>query len=69
VEVINCTNYILYCSPTKALKNITSEEAWNKINPDVSHLCVFGSVAWAHIPNGKKKYLQPKSEKKKLGIF
>jgi hypothetical protein len=39
------------------------EEAWNKIKPDVSHFCVFGSVAWAHIPDEKRKDLQPKSEK------
>jgi hypothetical protein len=50
-------------SPTKALKNITPEEAWNKIKPDVSHFYVFGSVVWAHIPDGKRKYLQPKGQK------
>jgi hypothetical protein len=63
VEAINCENYIVNRTPTKALKNITLEEAWTKIKPDVSHLCVFGSIAWAHIPNEKRKALQPKSEK------
>jgi hypothetical protein len=29
----------------------------------VSHFCVFGSIAWAHIPDEKRKALQPKSEK------
>jgi hypothetical protein len=49
---------------TKALKNITPEEAWTKIKPDVSHFHVFGSIAWAHIPDEKRKALQPpKSEK------
>jgi hypothetical protein len=51
------------CTPTKALKNITLEEAWTKIKPDVSHFCVFGSIAWAHILDEKRKALQPKSEK------
>jgi hypothetical protein len=55
VESINCENYIVNCTPTKDLKNITQEEAWNKINPHVSHFCVFGSVAWAHIPDEKRK--------------
>jgi hypothetical protein len=62
-KAINCENYIVNHTPTKALKNITPEEAWNKIKPDVSHFCVFGSVAWAHIPDEKRKALQPKSEK------
>jgi hypothetical protein len=30
---------------------------------DVSHFCVFGSIAWAHIPDEKRKALHPKSEK------
>jgi hypothetical protein len=36
-EAINCANYIVNCTPTKALKNITPEETWNKLNPNVSH--------------------------------
>jgi hypothetical protein len=62
-EAIDYANYIVNHTPTKALKNITLEEAWNKIKPDVSHFCVFGSIAWAHIPDEKRKALQPKSEK------
>ena len=31
--------------------------------PDVSHFRVFGSEAWAHIPDEKHKALEPKSEK------
>ena len=56
-------NYIVNRTPTKALKNITPEEAWTKIKPDVSHFSVFGNIAWAHIPDEKRKALQPKSEK------
>jgi hypothetical protein len=62
-ESINYKNYIGNPTPIKTLKNITPEEAWNKINPNVIHLCVFGSVAWAHIPVEKRKALHPKSEK------
>jgi hypothetical protein len=62
-EAINCANYIVNRTPTKSLKNITLEEAWTKIKPDVSHFHVFGSIAWAHIPDEKRKALQPKSEK------
>jgi hypothetical protein len=62
-KAINCENYIVNHTPTKALKNITPEEAWTKIKPDVSHFRVFGTIAWAHIPDEKRKSLQPKSEK------
>jgi hypothetical protein len=44
-EAINCANYIVNHTPTKDLKNITLEEAWNKIKPDVSHFCVFGKCS------------------------
>jgi hypothetical protein len=47
----------------KGSKNITPEEAWNKIKQDVSHFHVFGSIAWDHIPDEKSKAFQPKSEK------
>jgi hypothetical protein len=63
VEAINCANYIVNLTPTKALKNITPEEVWTKIKPYASHLCVFGSITWAHILDEKRKALQPKCEK------
>ena len=62
-EAINYANYIVDCTPTKFLHGITPEEAWSKIKPDVSHFRVFGCKAWAHIPDKKRKALQPKSEK------
>jgi hypothetical protein len=62
-ETTNYDNYIVNCTPTKDLKNITSEGAWSKIKPNVSHFHVFGSEAWVHIPDEKSKELQPKSEK------
>eukprot|EP00253_Pinus_taeda_P006432 PITA_06432 len=62
-EAINCANYIINRTTTKVLKNITPEEAWSFIKPDVSHFRVFGSEAWAHIPDEKHKALEPKSGK------
>jgi hypothetical protein len=44
-EAINCENYIVNHTLSKALTNITPEEAWTKIKLDVSHFCVFGSKA------------------------
>ena len=57
VESINYANYIVNCTPTNDLKNITPEEEWNKINLDVIYFCLFGSVAWTHIPDEKRKSL------------
>ena len=51
VEPINCVNHIVNRTPTKVLNNITPEEAWSSIKSDVSHFRVFGSEAWAHIPD------------------
>eukprot|EP00253_Pinus_taeda_P006208 PITA_06208 len=62
-KAINCANYIINRTPTKILKNITPEEAWSSIKLDVSHFRIFGSEAWAHIPDEKHKALEPKSEK------
>ena len=62
-KAINCENYIVNRTPTKFLQDITPKEAWSKIKPDVSHFRVFGCEAWAHIPDEKRKALQPKSEK------
>jgi hypothetical protein len=57
VEAIKFVNYIVNRTPTKALKSITLKESWTKIKPDVSHFCVFGSIAWDHIPDEKRKAL------------
>ena len=56
-EAINYANYIVNCTPTKVLQGITPEEACSKIKPDVSHFCLFGSEAWAHILDEKRKAL------------
>ena len=39
------------------------EKSWSKIKPIVIHFHVFGSEAWAQIPDEKQKALQPKSAK------
>jgi hypothetical protein len=50
-------DYIVKGTPTKDLRKTTLEEAWTKIKPDVSHFRVFGSEAWAHIHDEKRKEL------------
>jgi hypothetical protein len=62
-ETINFFNYIVNYTPIKVLKNITPEETWSKTKLDVRNFFVFVSEPWAHIPNEKRKALQPKCEK------
>jgi hypothetical protein len=45
------------------LENITPQEAWCGVKPSVTHLKVFGSVAYAHIPDQKRTKLDDKSKK------
>jgi len=37
------------------LKEIVPYEAWTKRKPDVSYLCIFGSLGWAYIPKQVRK--------------
>ena len=34
---------------------MTLEEALTKVKPDVSTFCIFGSAAWAFIPDAQRK--------------
>jgi hypothetical protein len=45
-EVVVMAIYILNRSPTKALNGRTSYEAWHERKPAVSHLRVFGCLAF-----------------------
>ncbi|WJX17846.1 hypothetical protein P8452_07710 [Trifolium repens] len=57
----NRTVYILNRSPTKKLKDKVPEEVWSKSKPSVSHLKVFGSLCYKHVPDAKRKKLEDKS--------
>ena len=61
-EAVNWSVYILNRCPTKTVKNMTPEEAWSGQKPDVRDLKVFGCVAYAHVPDKKRKKLDDKSE-------
>lgn len=42
--------------------HMTLEESWIHVKPDVSTFKVFGSAAWALIPNEKREALKKKSQ-------
>lgn len=62
-EAVNASVYILNRSPTKAVRNKTPYEAWYKKKPDVSHLKVFGCVAYSLITSGNRDKFEKKGEK------
>ena len=45
--------------PHKKLYGITPFKYWSGHKPDVTHLRIFGSKAWARISTEKRKDLQP----------
>ncbi|GKB48853.1 retrovirus-related pol polyprotein from transposon TNT 1-94 [Tanacetum coccineum] len=62
-EAVNWSIHILNRSPTFAFQNMTPEEAWSGKKPDVSHFRVFGCIAYARVPDQKRKKLDDKGEK------
>ena len=60
---VTCSIYLLNKSPTVSVKNMVPEEAWSGTKTGVAHLRVFGSVAFAHVPEDLQKKLDNKSEK------
>ena len=45
------------------MKNKVPQEAWTCMNHSVSHLKVFGCVAYAHVPNEMRRKLDKKGHK------
>eukprot|EP00253_Pinus_taeda_P013787 PITA_13787 len=62
-EAVNCAAYILNRCPTKAAMNRVPEEAWSGRKQGVTHMRVFGCVAYAHIPDPLRRKLDSKGEK------
>ena len=62
-EAVNCAAYILTRCLTKSLMNRVPEEAWSGTKQFVTHMKVFGCVAYAHVPDQLRKKLDHKGEK------
>ena len=63
-EAVATAVYLRNCLPTTALnKKMTPYERWYGRKPDLSHLKVFGCIAYAHIPDVKRTKLDKKAEK------
>lgn len=62
-EAVSTTVYLINRVPTQALQNKTSYKALHVVKPSVSHLKVFGCIAFALISAHKLHKLDEKSEK------
>ena len=62
-EAVHCATYILNRFPTKDVMNRVLEEEWSGIKQGITHMKVFGCVAYAHIPDQLRKKLDSKGEK------
>ncbi|KAL6320051.1 hypothetical protein AAG906_004445 [Vitis piasezkii] len=62
-EAVNWSIHVLNRSPTFSVQNMTPEEAWSGRKPAVDHFKIFGCIAYAHVPDEKRKKLDDKGEK------
>ena len=60
-EAANVAVYLRNRSPTSSLNGKTPYEFWFNKKPDVSHLRVFGCICYVHVPDERRKKLDPKS--------
>ncbi len=62
-EVVVTTIYIMNRTPTIVVHGMTPEEKFIGKKLDVSHLIVFGCIAYVHVPDEKRSKLGPKADK------
>lgn len=62
-EVVATAIYLLNISPTNAVMNRTPYEAWKGRKPKVSHLKIFGCIAYVLDTSLSRRKLDKKSEK------
>jgi hypothetical protein len=57
------TMYVQNRSPHQILKNITLEEAFIGVKPEIGHFKIFGCPVYFHVPKEKRSKLQPSRRK------
>jgi transposase InsO family protein len=60
-EAVATAAYLRNRGPTRALNNLTPQEAWSGRKPHVKHVRTFGCEAWALIPKEKRTKLNAKA--------
>jgi hypothetical protein len=62
-EAVATVVYIMNQTPTVTVHGMTPEKKFIGKKPDVSHLKVFGCIAYVHVPDEKRSKLDPKANK------
>ena len=62
-DVVTCSICILNRSPTKSVKDRVPQQAWSGKCSSISHLRIFGCVAYAHVPEEMRRKLDDRSHK------
>ena len=62
-EAVCNAAYTCNWCPTTVVYGMTPEEAWSGKKPSISHLCVFGCIAYARVPDEKRSKLDAKGIK------
>ena len=62
-EAVATAVYLKNRTTSAVKEGMTPYEKWYKRKPDISHLKVFGCVAYAHIPDCERRKLDKKAEK------
>jgi hypothetical protein len=52
----------------QTLKNITPEEVFTRINPEIEHFRLFGYPVYFHVPKEKKSKLDPSEIKDTMNL-
>jgi hypothetical protein len=55
--------YVQNRSPHKSLRNITHEEVFTEVKPEVGHFRIFGCPVYIHVPKEKRSKLEPSGRK------
>jgi len=61
-EAVTTIVYIMNRTPTIVVHGMTLEETFTCKKPNVSHLVVFGCIAYVHVLDEKRSKLDPKAE-------
>ena len=62
-ETVSTAVYIMNRTPTIAIHAVTPEEKYAAKKSDLSHLKVFGCIAYVHVPDELHTKLDPKAKK------
>jgi hypothetical protein len=62
-EACMTTIYVQNKRPHQILKNITPEEAFTKVKPEIIHFKIFGCPVYFHVPKEKRSNLDPSGRK------